>query len=241
MKPPVRRVKTRSIPFQSSLTGTLLGLLIGTGVSAAPQLTIGHGSGDGPIPTAVPVAFSSDVPAVAVQFDVVFDPTQLASSDPVLATLSADHLLASSEPTPGTRRIVVYSTVNAGIPNGPLVTLAFAPLPRATNGKVSLTPANPIVANADAQPLTPVTLIAGDFTVGAVVAPQLRLTTLSPAGGVQLQLTGPVGATFLLQVSQDLIQWAPLKTDVIPAAGVLNFSDTVSTGIIARFYRAVQQ
>jgi hypothetical protein len=227
--------------MQTSRTGALLGLLIGTGVSAAPQLTIGHGSGDGSIPSAVPVAFSSDVPAVAVQFDVVFDPTHLTSSDPILTALSADHLLISSEPSPGTRRIVVYSTINAGIPNGPLVTLAFAPLPRAVNGKVTLTPANPIVASADAQPQAPITLIAGDFMVGALVSPQLRLTTLSPAGGVQLQLTGPVGATFLLQVSQDLIQWAPLKTDVIPAAGVLNFSDTVSTGITSRFYRAVQQ
>ena len=218
-----------------------MGLLLVPCVHAVPQLIVGHGSGDGPIPSAVPVSYSSDLPVVAIQFDLTFDPSLLASSDPVLTSTSPTHALLSSEPTPGIRRIVVYSTSNAVLPNGPLVTIGFAALPRTPDGTLSLTLANALAADSDAHLIGPISLISGDFTVGPAVNAQLALTTLSSAGDVQLQLTGPAGTTFVLQVSQDLRQWTPLKTAAIPVDGILRFSDTVSPSTSVRFYRAVQQ
>ena len=225
----------------SSVAGPFLGLLLGIGANAAPQLTLGHGSGDGPTPSPVPVTFSSDLPVVAVQFDVTFDPALLESGAPVLTSTSTTHALVSSEPTPGVRRIVVYSTANAILPNGPLVSLAFAALPRTPDGTLSLTLANAFVADSGARFVAPVSLVSGDFSVGAVVNTQLAITALSAAGDVRLQLSGPEGATFVLQVSRNLSQWIPLKTAVIPAGGSLQFSDSVSPATSVRFYRAVQQ
>lgn len=224
-----------------SVAGTFLGLLLGIGANAAPQLTLGHGSGDGPTPSPVSVTFSSDLPVVAVQFDVTFDPALLESGAPVLTSTSSTHSLLSSEPTPGVRRIVVYSTVNAILPNGPLLSLGFTALPRTPNGTLGLTLANAFAADSDARFIAPLSLVSGDFTVGPVVNPQLALTTLSSGGDVQLQLTGPEGTTFVLQVSQNLSQWIPLKTAAIPAGGTLRFSDTVSPATSVRFYRAIQQ
>ena len=101
--------------------------------------------------------------------------------------------------------------------------------------------ANAFAADSDARFMAPLSLVSGNFTVGPVVSAQLALTTLLSVGDVQLQLTGPKGTTFVLQVSQNLSQWIPLKTASIPAGGILQFTDSVSPATSVRFYRAVQQ
>lgn len=216
-------------------------LACATAAWASPRLEIGEGnatvysSGAG----IVPVSYESDVPAVAIQFDVQFDPARLVSAPTLLGGLASDHLVVSSEPTPGTRRVVVYSPENSPLPNGVLLDLQFLPLAQSPDGPVSLVPANVIVVGKGPVSITPVVALPGTFTIGTPA--RFGSVTVSPAGLVELELTGPVGATFALQRSPDLNQWTSIATNAIPPGGVLHATDPSAVGAAARFYRAVQR
>ncbi|MBI3416749.1 MAG: hypothetical protein HY043_15780 [Verrucomicrobia bacterium] len=209
--------------------------------AAGPELTIGNALGDGTAATLLPIAFKSDVPIAALQFDVLFDELQLGSEPALISVMATNQVVVSSEFSPGTLRIVIYSPRNAPLPNGNILALPFTPLPGLTEGVFSLTPTNAIAADASAKSVAPVKLTAGSFTVVAVAA-GARFTTVSVSatGQIDLQLTGAAGRAFALQSSLDLRQWTSIATNTIPATGVLQFHDA-APGANARFYRAVQQ
>jgi formylglycine-generating enzyme required for sulfatase activity len=66
-----------------------------------------------------------------------------------------------------------------------------------------------------------------------------QLTGMSLSNGVfRFVLNGPVGSTYVIQVSSNLVNWLPLVTNVIPASGSVPITDPV-IGPATRFYRAV--
>ncbi len=58
------------------------------------------------------------------------------------------------------------------------------------------------------------------------------------SGVFRFVLNGPVGSSYVIQVSSNLVHWLPLVTNVIPAGGSVLITDP-ATGQAKRFYRAV--
>ena len=67
---------------------------------------------------------------VALQADVVFDASGVTDGTPGSGPLLARHLLASSAPATGTRRLPVYSLENAALTNGVGANIPFTVGPR---------------------------------------------------------------------------------------------------------------
>jgi subtilisin family serine protease len=73
--------------------------------------------------------------------------------------------------------------------------------------------------------------------------PTPLLTRLGgPQGGqFQLRVSGQVGSRCVIKASDDLSFWLSLATNVIPASGVWNFTDTTAGAHLHRFYQAVSE
>lgn len=101
-------------------------------------------------------------------------------------------------------------------------------------------------------------LPAGNYTFTAKAFDNLGATTASSAlsifvetnamlsgaaeavnGQFQFTITGIAGQTYSIEASTNLTTWTPLITNVAPA-DTFNFTDSVSTNFIHRFYRARQ-
>jgi hypothetical protein len=78
---------------------------------------------------------------------------------------------------------------------------------------------------------------------GTLVIPiTLGYNTTQPlsANGFLLNVQGPVGSDYVIQVSSDLINWQPLTSFVSTNASTY-FQDTTATNYSRRFYRAKTQ
>ncbi|HEV2208849.1 MAG TPA: fibronectin type III domain-containing protein [Verrucomicrobiae bacterium] len=79
------------------------------------------------------------------------------------------------------------------------------------------------------------------YTVPAVSG-QTRLSVNLSATGQKLQISGvgPVGYTYLLQTSSDLVTWTNLANVTNSAAGTFQFADLVRVSTTRRYYRLQQ-
>jgi hypothetical protein len=68
--------------------------------------------------------------------------------------------------------------------------------------------------------------------------PKLSLPALRPDGRFQFQLAGEIGAPYVIQVSTNLSNWAPLATNTL-ATNILAWVDPQPTNSTTRFYRAL--
>jgi len=100
-------------------------------------------------------------------------------------------------------------------------------------------------------------LAAGNYTFTAKAFDSLGATTVSAPvnifvqtnsvigasasvnGAFQLTLNGIAGQTYVIDVSSNLLNWSPLLTNVAPA-NVFSITDSTSSGVLHRFYRARQ-
>jgi len=72
--------------------------------------------------------------------------------------------------------------------------------------------------------------------------PVRQLTDLGVSNGVvRLTLNGPVGNSYVIQVSSNLVNWLPLATNTIPGGGSMLVIDPTATGKTRRYYRASPQ
>lgn len=71
-------------------------------------------------------------------------------------------------------------------------------------------------------------------------APQFGGISLGEGNEINLLLTGAPGATYLIQMSTNLVDWVTLETVVIGDDGMVEFSDEIVTSA-NRFYRAISQ
>ena len=60
------------------------------------------------------------------------------------------------------------------------------------------------------------------------------------SNGFRIQLSGPAGATFVIEASTDLINWTPIFTNAA-AGGSVSYMDAAATNLPCRFYRAKLQ
>jgi hypothetical protein len=51
-------------------------------------------------------------------------------------------------------------------------------------------------------------------------------------------ITGPTGLTYVVQASSNLVNWTPILTNV-PASTPFSLSDSNSSSLARRFYRAI--
>jgi len=82
--------------------------------------------------------------------------------------------------------------------------------------------------------LDDVRILAGDPNTPTLASP-----ILTGNGQFQFQLSGPGGNEYVIQASSNLTSWIPIATNVIPADGVMTFTDPDATNYSQRFYRAV--
>jgi len=75
------------------------------------------------------------------------------------------------------------------------------------------------------------------YTVPIItVLPQVQFR-VTPTRQFILTVTGPVGHTYHIQASQDLITWTGIGTVTVGASGSLDFTDTNAASFSKRFYR----
>jgi hypothetical protein len=77
-------------------------------------------------------------------------------------------------------------------------------------------------------------------TVATAPVLQQQLTGMSISNHVfRFVLNGPVGSNYVVKVSTNLVNWSPLSTNTIPAGGWVIITDSATTNMPRRFYRAV--
>jgi len=69
-----------------------------------------------------------------------------------------------------------------------------------------------------------------------------NITKLKPTGqnGFQMQVTGLIGITYILQASTNMIDWVSLETNSA-ATSEFNFTDPATANFPSRFYRVIQR
>lgn len=81
-----------------------------------------------------------------------------------------------------------------------------------------------------------------DVPIGEPLVPASRLSVVQAGNrGIKLEMVGEPGVEYLIEVSQDLENWAEFATGVSDSSGTLRFGDSDSTGTSARFFRAIAQ
>ena len=219
------------------LGAAMLGLCWNMPVAAAPQLALGTASGTPGSATSVTNQFISEVSVVALQYDVLFDGGKLGAASAFTGNALLDHQLFLSSPGPGTSRVVVYSLSNAQLSNGVLAQLYFTIAANAPVGATAVTFTNGILASPAGQAIDGANYVPGSITI---VAGPARLGTVARAqnGLVQFEVTGSYNGNYVIQASNNLIDWTPLGTN-IAVNGIIQLQDNDSAIFPTRFYRAV--
>ena len=88
--------------------------------------------------------------------------------------------------------------------------------------------------------VTTVILTIIDTTAVVTNTPLTLASTGMTTNGFVLQLSGPVGGTYVILASPDLKNWTPISTNVAPS-GTVDFTDTTATSRPIQYYRAVLQ
>ena len=203
---------------------------------ATPRLTVGTQRGFPGNTVEVPVTLrygTNDLrDVVAFQADVLFEAVGLSDGTPAGGSILVRHLLASSAPVTGTRRLLVYSPENAALTNGVVASIPFTVAPKEYRN-FTLTLANVVLARADGSQ------VFGSNVNGFIGVSQVFVAPDGHADGF-LNVptnTGPE-ACWVVQSSSDLVAWTNLSTNSA-AGNLLEFRDAQAGGFPHKFYRAV--
>src|SRR5687768_7729305 len=202
---------------------------------AATEFSLGQVTGQPGSTVSVPLNFSSSTPVVAAQFEILFDPARL-SAGPITASGPFGQVVDFSTPSPGLRRVVVYSLINTSLDPGLLLNVPFTVLGAAPEGTAPLRLANVLAANAQANPVQPLTLRDGAVIISSALPAQF-VSIIREGSSVRLRLTGTEARSYVIQRSSDLITWLPVSTNTV-VGGAIEFTQPTSANT-QRFYRAV--
>jgi hypothetical protein len=205
--------------------------------SAAPSLSVRSVALAPGAKVLVAIDYTSDTNAPTLQFDLLYSTTYLASGDPMRGNALSDHSVASAEPSPGVRRVVIFSGSNHPITNGVLVYVPFTLAANAPDHDEPLRLSNVVVANPQAD------LVPSNTTDGILalaVPPRFSSIYRTKDGIIHLQLAGSPGRRYSVESTRTVgqSQWLPLYTNVA-SDGVLLFDDVGAAGLTSRFYRAL--
>jgi hypothetical protein len=211
-------------------------VLVAFAVSAsAVSLRVGTVRGFPGVTVEVPVSLrygtneARDV--VALQADVLFDASGVSDAAPTSGPLLSQHLLASSQPAVGTRRLLVYSLANATLTNGVVANIPFTVGP-GEDRNFPLTLANVILVRADASQVF-ATNVNGYLAVSQVfIAPDGR------ADGFLNVSSNDVEQCYVIQATTNFVNWVNVQTNSA-TGNLLEFADPTAGGHPYRFYRAL--
>ena len=226
------RVSKRPI----ALAVAALALLLGLAQASALSLQVGTVRGFPGNTVVVPVTlrYGTNEPrnVVAFQADVLFQAVGLSDGTPVGGPILVRHLLASSAPAAGTRRLLAYSAQNDFLTNGVVATIPFTVAPKEYRN-FTLTLTNVVLARADGSQ------VFGTNVNGFIGVSQVFVAPDGHADGF-LNVptnTGPE-ACWVVQSSSDLITWANLSTNSA-GGSLLEFRDPQAATYPQKFYRAI--
>ena len=219
--------------------GTVLGLLCllarADTVHAIPRLVAGVVRGFPGRTVEVPVSLryrTNDLhDVVALQADVVFDATGVTDSAPAPGVITSNHVLASSAPFTGTRRLLVYSPAGSVLTNGDVARIPFSVGPNEyRNFALRLT--NVILVRADAS------RVFGETTHGAIAVNQVYVGPNGSADGFLNVASVGVEQCYIIQATSDFQTWSNVQTNSTEEA-LLQFIGPDAGGFQKRFYRAI--
>jgi hypothetical protein len=202
---------------------------------AVPRLVAGIVRGFPGRTVEVPVSLryrTNDVrDVVAFQADVVFDATGVTDSAPSPGVITSNHVLASSAPFTGTRRLLVYSAAGSVLTNGDVARIPFSVGPTEyRNFALRLT--NIVMVRADASQ------VFGDVTHGAIAVNQVYVGPNGSADGFLNVASNGVEQCYIIQATTDFQTWSNVQTNSTEEA-LLQFIDPAAGGFPKRFYRAI--
>jgi len=168
---------------------------------------------------------------VAFQADVLFDPNGITDSTPASGALLSRHVLASSAPATGTRRLLVYSTQSAVLTNGEVARIPFAVAPNQFRN-FALTLTNVILVRGDAS------AVAATNRGGAVAVNEVFVAADGHADGFLTVASNAVEQCYIIQATTDFVTWVNVQTNATEGA-LLQFIDPDAGAHPKRFYRAL--
>ena len=164
--------------------------------------------------------------------DVLFESVGLSDGLPAGGPILVRHLLASSAPVTGTRRLLVYSPENAFLTNGVVASIPFTVAPKEYRNFM-LTLSNVVMARADGSQ------VSGTNMNGFIGVSQVFVAPDGHADGfLNVPTNAGPEACWVVQSSPDLVAWTNLSTNSA-AGNLLEFRDAQAAGYPQKFYRAV--
>ena len=202
---------------------------------AIPRLTVGIVRGfpgrTVEVPLSLRYATNDMRDVVALQADVVFDATGVTDAVPTPGSITSNHVLASSAPLTGTRRLLVYSAAGSVLTNGNVAQIPFSVGPNEyRNFALRLT--NVIMVRADASQ------VPGGTIHGAIAVNQVYVGQNGQADGFLNVTTNGVEQCYVIQATTDFHTWSNVQTNSTEEA-LLQFIDPDAGGFPKRFYRAI--
>ncbi len=184
----------------------------------------------------VPVSFWTDTNVSKLQFDLLYEPTDLSTGTPTGGDALSDQVILTSVPNSGTRRVQLVSFTNALLTNGVLVFVPFQINTNATDHDATLTLTNVALYNQQNQQLPLVNLAPGVLRIE--VPPLFTFIGPASAGGMHLEVTATPMRTCVIQGAAQLtgMPWISLTTNQ-SANGQISIDDTGADLMPQRFYR----
>jgi hypothetical protein len=183
----------------------------------------------------VPVTCNAATGTAAAQFDVSFDPAVASVAGIAGGSSLSGHLVDQQLLAPGHWRALVYSSTNGPIAPGTMAQVQFAIATNAPDGDMSLVLGNAILAQANGQPVQPLTLTDGLLRVSS--AGYFASATLDTGGQLKLQFQGVEGRQYVLEASTNLTEWVLISTNTV-VGGTISLVETDVYAFEQRFYRA---
>ncbi len=205
---------------------------------AAPSLWVGSTNvlAGNTVWVSLQVLVDTNVPHL--QFDLVYETNFLSSATPLAGPALADQIILSSEPSPGVRRVELFSFSNTPVTSGTLVFVPFTASSNAPGRYTGLVLTNIALTNVQQQLIPNFNVTNG--TLEIMNPPRFTSVVRIPGAGLRVQAVSPPGHLLIIQVNSSLSQnlWTPLLTNQ-PPLGVTTFDDPSAVKLPARFYRAV--
>jgi hypothetical protein len=202
---------------------------------AAPVLSVDPIVGLPGTTVHVAVSYVTDTNAPSLQFDLLYSTNYLASGTPTGGDALSDHQVASSEPAPGVRRVLIFSFSNTPITNGVLVFVPFTIATNSSDHDEPLSLSNVVVSSPQAEP---VPAYASNNVMVIAIPPRI-ISVVKTNSSTIVELAGTDGRGYRLeaQTNPSDTQWISLVTN-IAVNGIAEFEDTNAASFPFRFYRA---
>jgi hypothetical protein len=209
----------------------VFGALLARSVSAETSFIVASTRGSPGATVSVPVILRGETNVVALQADVLFDSAAVSSGAVAAGGATANHVVTSSEPAAGIKRLLCYSLTSSPMSNGVVATIVFNVPSTALQNALRLSLSNVLLVTASPSAVPSVN---GN---GLII---LNPIFIRPDGKTDFLLSATPGQTNVIQASTNLEQWVDLGA-LVPADTAVEFTDTNAPAFPYRFYRTVQR